>query len=63
MNEWGYVISDKTGNVLAIDFGYETEEDAEKYGKNRRNKFREKTRMIVEQRGRDVDESGDKGML
>ena len=51
MNEWGYVISDKTGNVLAMNFEYETEEEAEKYGKKRRNKFREKTRMVVEQRG------------
>ncbi len=55
MNEWGYIISRPNGEVIEEDFGYETEAEAEEFGKKKRNKFREKTRLTVEQRWRDLD--------
>ncbi len=55
MNDWGYVISRPDGEVLYEDFGYETEADAKEYGKKKRNKFREKTRLTVEQRWCEIE--------
>lgn len=59
MNWWGYVIIDAHGKVLCEDFGYETEEDALKFGKNRIRRYTRrgiKVTVVAEQHWRDLED-------
>ena len=39
MDEWGFTITTAKGRILYQDFGYETEEDAIKFGKLKCKKY------------------------
>ncbi len=57
MNWWGFVVKSKTGRVIFHDYGYETEEEAEIFGRVFIKHWCEGDEdLIVNQRWSEIDE-------
>lgn len=58
MDEWGFTITTAKGRILYQDFGYETEEDAIKFGKLKCKKYqtqKRKIKLVTSQHWRELD--------
>ena len=56
MNWWGFTVTSNNGRVIFHDFGYETEEEAQSFGKKFINEWAEDATISVSQRWCEVDD-------